>query len=593
MPDSANIARHLPLMAARRPDQPALKIPRGRTADGRIDYLTLTFRELDAEVDAWCRRLQAAGLRRGDRTLVMVKQGLPLIAAVFALFKLGAVPVVIDPGMGLKSFLRCVARSRPRALVGIPLAQGISRLFFRTFASVQIRIPASASLTARESNLLGYFPVTDVAADELAAILFTSGSTGAPKGVCYEHGMFEAQVRLIREHYRIEPGEIDLPMLPIFALFNPALGMTTIVPEIDPRRPAQVDAAKIVQAIRQENVTNSFGSPTLWLKIQRHCLAHGLTLPSMKRVLCAGAPVPAALWEKPARWLPHGQLHSPYGATESLPLCSISHREIEQITNRQPPDHKPAGSAPTLDFDRLDSGISAPTGAAVGRPLPEIFIKIIAITDGPIATPADARELPAGEIGEIIVSGPVVTKIYDALPEATALSKILNPNRTDPKGSVSANLGFGDLGSGISAAPGAAVWHRMGDCGCLDAEGLLWFCGRKIERVQTAAGTLFTEPCEQVFRSHPLVVRCALIGLGAPGAQTPALVVQPVADQSLDRAALAHELRRLAVAHATTRAIARFYFHDNFPVDVRHNAKIHRLQLARWAATARAVTPDA
>jgi olefin beta-lactone synthetase len=132
MPDSANIARHLPLMAARQPDQPALKIPRGRTADGRIDYLALTFAELDAEVDAWCARLTANGLRRGDRTLVMVKQGLPLIASVFALFKLGAVPVVIDPGMGLKNFLRCVVRSRPRAIVGIPLAQVISRLFFRT-----------------------------------------------------------------------------------------------------------------------------------------------------------------------------------------------------------------------------------------------------------------------------------------------------------------------------------------------------------------------------------------------------------------------------------------------------------------------------
>ena len=319
MTTSANIARHLPLMAARQPDHAALKVARGRSADGAIDYLSLSFAELDAEVNSWCARLSKAGVGRGDRTLIMVKQGLPLIAAVFALFKLGAVPIVIDPGMGLKSFLACVKRSKPRALVGIPLAQILSRVFLRTFWSVKVRVAAQSSETARitseNSNTVDHFAPAEVASDELAAILFTSGSTGAPKGVCYEHGMFEAQVRLIREHYKIEPGEIDLPMLPIFALFNPALGMTTIVPEIDPRRPAEVDPAKIVQAIQQEGVTNSFGSPTLWSKIQQHCLANKITLPSLKRVLCAGAPVPASLWDQPARWMPHGNLQSPYGAT--------------------------------------------------------------------------------------------------------------------------------------------------------------------------------------------------------------------------------------------------------------------------------------
>ena len=127
MTDSANIARHLPLMAARQPDHPAVKIPRGRTSAGRIDYLTLSFREPDAEVDAWVARLQAKGVRPGDRVLVMVRQGLPLIAAAFALFKLGAVPVIIDPGMGRKNFLACVARSRPRALTAFARLRVSSR----------------------------------------------------------------------------------------------------------------------------------------------------------------------------------------------------------------------------------------------------------------------------------------------------------------------------------------------------------------------------------------------------------------------------------------------------------------------------------
>ena len=549
--DSANIARHLPLMAARQPGQPAVKIPRGRTRTGDIDYLTLTYAELAAEVDAWGARLAARGTRSGDRTLVMVRQGLPLIAATLALFKHGAVPVVIDPGMGLRNFLACVARSQPRVLLGIPFARLVSRVFRKPFRTVEVRVAAGSSMTARltESSPQRQHHqsiMAESSADTLAAIFFTSGSTGAPKGVCYEHGMFDAQVRLIRDTYAIKPGEIDLPLLPVFALFNPALGMTTIVPEIDPRRPAAVQPDKIVQAIQQEGVTNSFGSPTIWRKIADHCLARGLVLPSLRRVLCAGAPVPASLWTDASRFIPKGRLHSPYGATEVLPVSTAT---VEDI---------------------LPSSVR---GACVGKPLAENRVKIIAINDGPIATLAAGRELPPGEIGEIIVTGPTVTREYDRLPEATRLAKI-------PETAA-------DVRSPQSAP--ATIWHRMGDCGYLDAAGRLWFCGRVAERVETAEGPMYTEPCEQVFRAHPRVARCALVGLGSRGRQTPAVVIElktgtPVCTAT-ERQALADALRQLAIRHPHTAGIRRFYFHPRFPVDVRHNAKIHRLSLAKWAAT--------
>jgi acyl-CoA synthetase (AMP-forming)/AMP-acid ligase II len=562
---NANIARHLALIAAAQPDQAALKIPRGRTAAGKIDYLTLSFAELDAEVSAWGHRLTAAGVQPGDRTLVMVKQGLPLIAAVFALFRLGAVPVVIDPGMGLKNFLACVARSRPRVLLGIPLAQLASHLFRSAFSSVKIRVPASGSATARLPQSKIENPKSKIvtsAPTDLAAILFTSGSTGAPKGVCYEHGMFEAQVRLIRETYGVTPGEIDLPMLPIFALFNPALGMTTVVPEIDPRRPAEVDPAKIVQAILQENVTNSFGSPTLWLKVSEYCRRPGIKLPNLLRVLSAGAPVPAALWENSLSLLPNGRLHSPYGATEALPVASVSSSEIDLASVR---------------------------GACVGRPLPGLQVKIIRITDAPIATLEDIQELPTGETGEIIVQGPVVTRTYDDLPEATAMAKIQSRSMKSERDSSDLRISDFDL---RASPPSGGFWHRMGDCGYLDYSGRLWFCGRKAERVETAAGPLFTEPCEQVFRLHPRVTRCALIGLGPRGQQRPALVIEAPAPRAGEARAFAGELCAVARQHPHTSAISLFFFHPEFPVDVRHNAKIHRLTLAEWAATAKGFTSD-
>ena len=374
-------------------------------------------------------------------------------------------------------------------------------------------------------------------------MLFTSGSTGAPKGVCYTHGMFDAQVRLIRETYDIRPGEIDLPMLPIFALFNPALGMTTIVPEIDPSRPASVDPKKIIQAIRQEKVTSSFGSPTLWRKIAAHCHANHIALPTMKRVLCAGAPVPPDLWELMGPVLPHGSLHSPYGATEVLPVSSISAAEVI------------AGTSIATEHG---------AGTCVGRVLAANEVKIIAINDGPLATLADVRELPAGEIGEIIVRGPTVTREYDALPEATAVAK-------------------------ITGASGA-VWHRMGDTGYIDGERRLWFCGRKAERVEASSGPLYTEQVEPLFTSHAEVNRVALIGLGERGRHRTALVIEPVAKDAIatseDCRGLARELRAIALRHAHTSGIKLFYFHPRFPVDVRHNAKIHRLALTSWAATA-------
>jgi len=541
-------------MAATQPNTAALKIPRGRFRSGEIDYLALSFAELRAEADAWARRLATRGVRRGDRTLLMVRPGLPLIAAAFALFRIGAVPVIIDPGMGLRGFLACVARSRPRVLVGIPLAQLVSRISRRPFASVEIRIRASGALTnrlapAKQAGDPAYATSTasaalvdaaEAAPGDLAAVLFTSGSTGAPKGVRYEHGMFEAQVERIRETYAIEPGEIDLPLLPIFALFNPALGMTSVIPEIDPSRPAAADPSRLVQAIRQERVTNSFGSPTLWGKIAAYCAQTGATLPSLRRVLCAGAPVPADLWKASRVFLPNGLLHSPYGATEALPVSTLCATQVDPDSVR---------------------------GACLGRPVCGIEARIIAIDDGPIAELGQAQRLEPCAIGEIVVSGPVVTREYDSLPQATAAAKIQDRLTGE-------------------------TWHRMGDCGFADESGRLWFCGRQVERVETADGILFTEPCEQVFRAHPRARRCALIGIpGAPGAASipkrPAIVVEIRIRNSGDAAALAAELRALALRHPHTAGIGAFCFHPRFPVDVRHNAKIHRLTLASWAASGR------
>jgi olefin beta-lactone synthetase len=532
-----NVARFLPEMAHAQGSKLALRAPGGRTGSGEILYDDYTFGELNREVDRRCRELAEAGVRRGTRVLVMVRPGLELIALVFALFKIGAVPVLIDPGMGIRGFLRCVERSEPEVLVAIPLGVWVSRVFRAPFQTIRRTVTVRQRERLTDQGSEGEFPLAPTAGDDLAAILFTSGSTGPAKGVCYKHRMFEAQVEMIRTQYQIEPGEVDLPMLPIFALFNPALGMTTVVPEINPSRPATVDPAKIVQAIRQCGVTNTFGSPVLWKKIGRYCLERKIQLPSLKRILIAGAPVPPQVIRNFREILVGGRIHTPYGATECLPVSSISGPEILEETQQA-----------------TDRG----RGTCVGRLVGGMEAKILPVMDNAADASLLGRALKTGEKGEIAVSGPVVTESYDHLPEATSDAKIVDGER---------------------------VWHRMGDIGYFDNQGRLWFCGRKAERVQTSEGVLYTDCCEAIFNRHPHVFRTALIGLGEPGRQEPALVVEPEKGcfprGHAARERFVKELRILGAEHEMTSPIQRFFFRKTLPVDVRHNAKIHRRTLAR------------
>ena len=494
--------------------------------------------------------LRETGIGAGSRVLLMVRPGLDLIRTTFALFRLGAVPVVVDPGMGVRPFLACVRSSQPQALVGIRAAHLLSRIFFPAFRSVRRRLvvgsPAFRRILksrlshSRDGSGAQGPSQAQTGPGDLAAILFTSGSTGPPKGVCYEHRMFEAQVELIRHSYGIEPGEIDLPMLPIFALFNPALGMTTVVPQMNPSRPAAVDPARIVRAVQQCGVTNSFGSPVLWDRIARYCRSRHATMPTIRRILMAGAPVPPGLLRRYRKIIPNGEVHTPYGATECLPVTSIAGSEVLENT-----------------CHRTVTG----GGTCVGRPLDGIDLRTIEISDAPISDWSAARVLPPGEIGEIVVAGPVVTRAYDHLEVATRAAKIEDRDR---------------------------IWHRMGDVGYLDEAGRLWFCGRQAERFSSPRGVLFTDCCEAIFSQHPKVRRAALIGFEQAGQRLPAVVIEPEKGafpvRPRRRLEFARELRLLGREHAMTVDIRTFFFSRRLPVDVRHNAKIHRLALARRCA---------
>jgi acyl-CoA synthetase (AMP-forming)/AMP-acid ligase II len=540
MPDPCNIAAALPELARAHPERIAMRHP----GPGGGYRKALTYAALDARSDAI-----AAGLSRyyrigrGTRVVVMVRPTPEFFLLMFALFKAGAVPVLVDPGIDKRALRQCLDEAAAEAFIGVPLAM-LARKLLGWASATRVAITTGRSRFLAHDTLArvermgkGAGPqLVATAPDDIAAILFTSGSTGVPKGVVYRHRHFTAQVDMLGRAFGIAPGGVDLPTFPPFALFDPALGLTSIIPDMDPRRPAKANPRKLEHAIRRFGVTQLFGSPAL----VRVLADHGVPLPTVRRVTSAGAPVPADVVARMRALLPDdAQFWTPYGATECLPVAAIEGRELEGTR----------------------AATEAGAGTCVGRPVAPNTVRIIAIDDAPIATWQQARELPAGEVGEITVAGPTATDSYFHRPRATALAKIREP-----------------LADGSER-----IVHRMGDLGWFDDAGRLWFCGRKSQRVETAGGPLYTEQVEPVFAAHPAVRRAALVGVGDARAQRPVVVLE-LRERRTPRGRLLDELHAIAARHPHTTSIDTFLFHPRFPVDIRHNAKIGREQLAGWAA---------
>ena len=544
-----NIAAALPRLARERPDQVAMRCPGRRPWSGLARYeVAITYAQLDARSDAIAAGLARRGITRGTRTVVMVRPTPEFFLLMFALFKAGAVPVLVDPGIDRRALKQCLDEAKPEAFIGIPLAM-LAKALLGWARSVRVRITtgrrawlADATLRDVERDGANAGPhLADTAPDDVAGLLFTSGSTGVPKGVVYRHRHFVAQIEMLRMAFGIEPGGIDLPTFPPFALFDPALGLTSIVPDMDPTRPAKADPRKLHAAIKRFGVTQLFGSPAL----MRVLAEHGEPLPTVRRVTSAGAPVPPEVVAKMLALLPpDAQLWTPYGATECLPVAVIEGREL--LTLRE----------------RTETG----AGTCVGRPVPPNAVRIIRIDDGALPDWNDALQVPAGQVGEITVAGPSATDAYYNRDAQTALAKI---RERLPDGSE-------------------RILHRMGDLGWFDGDGRLWFCGRKSQRVVVdAVTTLCTEQVEPVFNTHPDVARTALVGVGPKAAQRPVLCVELAAGvEGRVWPRIEGELRHLANGLVHTAKVDTFLRYPKpFPVDIRHNAKIGREKLAAWAAT--------
>jgi acyl-CoA synthetase (AMP-forming)/AMP-acid ligase II len=540
--DLKNVGLLLTRAAQKVPDQIAVAETKGRDANSNFRYRQISFAQMEEESNSIASGFQKMGMKPGARICLMVPAGIDFVTLVFALFKARIVAMLIDPGMGKKNLIECLAAAQPDGFVTIPKGHLARWIYRKRFPRARHNVvvggffPFCKNLAAIKKTDPQAVDRSQDRIDDPAAIIFTTGSTGPPKGVLYRHRNFIYQAKEIVEYFGIKPGGVDISAFPLFALFNISTGCTTVFPEMDFTKPAEINPRNLIDAANDWNANQSFGSPALWNTVSRFCEKNEVKLPRLKTILSAGAPVPPHVMRRVKKMVAvDSEMFTPYGATEALPIACANSAMILGETAA-----------------KTERGL----GTCVGSRFPEIDWKVIRITDDPIDTIDQIVEMPNGEIGELMVAGPVVTEEYVTRTEQNRFHKVHDGDR---------------------------VWHRMGDVGYLDEQDRFWFCGRKNHRVEIGDQILFTIPCEAIFNVHPTVYRSALVGSGNDSEKTAAIVVEPWPDKydfsDAQKKKLISELGQIAKSHSQTKLIDRFYVFEKLPTDIRHNSKIFREQI--------------
>ncbi|MGI9608191.1 MAG: alpha/beta fold hydrolase [Acidimicrobiales bacterium] len=502
------------------------------------DRPAITFGELDAIVDETASGLAASGVAAGDRVALMIPPGIDLAVSLYACWRLGAVAVLVDSGLGPKRMSAAVRAANPDLLIGIPKALAAARA---------LRWPgrriSATSLSSVQRHALGAHddlptirgrassPPPVPVSDALAAIVFTSGSTGPSKGVRYTHAQLEAQRDALASLYEIGPDDRLVAAFAPFALFGPALGISSVVPDVDVAAPRTLTATALGDAVVASDATLVFASPASWVNVVRtqNDLTgdHHAAFDRVRLLLSAGAPVRTSVLSAARSLFPNARAHTPYGMTECLPVASIELDDIEAATGGD--------------------------GVCVGSPAPGVDVMIDPLDA--IGLPGGSPIADAGQVGEVLVRAAHARAGYDRLWHTTHRASL-------PVG-----------------------WHRTGDVGQLDGAGRLWIGGRLAHVIGTASGPVTPVAIEQRVESLDDVHSAAAVGVGPTGTQQ--VVVVLATDDAPKRGRQASIERidavRAAVGDIDVAAVLET---AALPVDRRHNSKIDRTAIAEWATHA-------
>jgi acyl-coenzyme A synthetase/AMP-(fatty) acid ligase len=504
--------------------------------DGERQARSITFTDLATDVARVAAGLAASGVSKGDRVALLVPPGIDLSVCIYACWRLGAVVVMADAGLGPSGMSKALKSAAPAYLIGVTKAMAAARALRWPGKRISVE-----PLSAPRSRALGVW--TDLEqvrsrgdhaaapqapdSGDVAAVVFTSGATGPAKGVTYRHHQAQAQRDAVMQVYGIREDDRFVAAFAPFALYGPAMGIPSVVPDMDVTAPGTLTASGLASAAAAVDATLVFASPAALANVV--ATADELT-PSMRQALAAvrllmsaGAPVSASLLERVAALVPNAELHTPYGMTEVLPVADIS---LEGI--------KAAGRG---------------NGVCVGLPVDGVEVAINPLDRE--ASPGGMLTRDAEIVGEVCIRAPHAKEEYDKLWVTQNAS-------AEPDG-----------------------WHRSGDVGHLDGDGRLWIEGRMIHIIESPNGPVTPVGIEHAAESVPGIAHTAAVGVGPIGTQQVVVVValvDPVRSPTLADDALADEVRR-----AVPTDVAAVLTVPSLPVDKRHNSKIDRTRIAAWA----------